>query len=375
MSVFSHLEFDGHEKLMFHHDKPSGLKLIVAIHNTNLGCALGGCRMWNYGSEDEAIADVLRLSRGMTYKAAITGLNLGGGKSVIIGDPHRDKTPEMMRALGRFMNSLKGEYITAEDVGMTATDIKLIASETKYVAGFSPNSDTKGPSPYTAYGVYRGIESAVRFKLGRTSLQGIRVAIQGVGKVGYELARLLVEAGADVFAADIYPKNIEFADKTLGVTVVPPEKILQHPVDVVAPCAMGALINQQTIPQLQASIVAGSANNQLAEDKDGERLSAADILYVPDYVVNSGGLIRVYYQYYSARECLLEQDHEAIGHIDQMTQQTLSKIFTQAKEQGQSTSSIADKLARERFTVNKIENLDGQTSNNSNSDNPHTDAA
>jgi leucine dehydrogenase len=375
MSVFSHPEFDGHEKLVFHHDKPSGLKLIVAIHNTNLGCALGGCRMWNYASEDEAIADVLRLSRGMTYKAAITGLNLGGGKSVIIGDPHRDKTPEMMRALGRFMNSLNGEYITAEDVGMTATDIKLIASETKYVAGFSPNSDAKGPSSYTAYGVYRGIEAAVRFKLGRTSLQGIRVAIQGVGKVGYELARLLVEAGAEVFVADIYKKNIEYAEKTLGITVVPPEKILQYPVDVVAPCAMGAVINQQTIPQLQASIVAGSANNQLAEDKDGERLSAADILYVPDYVVNSGGLIRVYYQYCSAKECLLEQDHEAIRHIDQMTQQTLPKIFIQAKELGKSTSSIADKLARERFTANKIENIDCQTSNTPISDNQHTDAA
>jgi len=375
MSVFSHPQFDGHEKLVFHHDKSSGLKLIVAIHNTNLGCALGGCRMWNYGSEGEAIADVLRLSRGMTYKAAITGLNLGGGKSVIIGDPHRDKTPEMIRALGRFMNSLNGEYITAEDVGMTEADINLIARETKYVTGFSSGSDSKGPSPYTAYGVYRGIEAAVRFKLGRTSLQGIRVAIQGVGKVGYELARLLVEAGAEVFAADIYTKNIERAEKALGITVVPPEQILQYQVDVVAPCAMGAVINQQTIPQLQASIVAGSANNQLAEDKDGERLSAADILYVPDYVVNSGGLIRVYYQYFSAKECFLEQDHEVVRHIDQVTQQTLPRIFTQAKELGQSTSSIADKLAKERFMANKIESLDRYTSNTPISDNQHTDVA
>lgn len=352
MSVFSHPEFDRHEKLIFHHHKPSGLKLIVAIHNTNLGCALGGCRMWNYGSEDEAIADVLRLSRGMTYKAAITGLNLGGGKSVIIGDAHKDKTPEMIRAMGQFMNSLNGEYITAEDVGISTGDIALMASETRYVAGYTPEADASGPSPFTAYGVYRGIEAAVQFKLDRHNLQGLRVAIQGVGKVGFELARLLKEAGAEVTAADIYSDNIKRAEKELGVTVVAADDILQQSVDVFAPCAMGAIINQQSIAQLKACIVAGSANNQLAEDRDGERLAAADILYVPDYVINSGGLIKVYYQYFSA------DDREVIRHIDDMSQQTLPRIFAQAKALGKATSSVADQLARERFMGNNLEPAD-----------------
>jgi leucine dehydrogenase len=349
MSVFSHPEFDSHEKLVFHYHKPSGLKLIVAIHNTNLGCALGGCRMWNYSSEDEAVADVLRLSRGMTYKAAITGLNLGGGKSVIIGDPHRDKTPDMVRAAGQFMNSLNGEYITAEDVGITGEDINLLARETKYVAGYTQEKSDKGPSPYTAYGVYRGIEAAVQFKLGRNSLQGLSVAVQGVGKVGFELARLLKEAGAMVFAADVYGENIERAERVLGVTVVAPDQIMQQPVEVFAPCAMGAVINRESISRLKASIVAGSANNQLAEALDGERLAAADILYVPDYVINSGGLVKVYYQYFSA------DDHNVIRHIDQMSQQTLPRIFSLAKDLGKSTSSVADKLARERFMGSSIE--------------------
>jgi leucine dehydrogenase len=349
VSVFSHPEFDQHEKLVFHHHKPSGLKLIVAIHNTNLGCALGGCRMWNYATEKEAVADVLRLSRGMTYKAAITGLNLGGGKSVIIGDPHRDKTPEMIRAVGQFMNSLNGEYITAEDVGMTGEDINLLARETKYVAGYTQDGDAGGPSPYTAYGVYRGIEAAVQFKLGQNNLQDLRVAIQGVGKVGFELARLLREAGANVFVADVYRGNLERAEKELGITVVSPDQILQQSVDVFAPCAMGAVINQRSISQLKACIVAGSANNQLAEALDGERLAAEDILYVPDYVINSGGLIKVYYQYFAAN------DHDVICHIDRMSQQTLPRIFSQAQELGKSTSSVADQLAREKFMGNNIE--------------------
>lgn len=343
MSVFDHPEFDSHEKLVFHYHKPSGLKLIVAIHNTNLGCALGGCRMWNYSSDEAAIADVLRLSRGMTYKAAITGLNLGGGKSVIIGDPHRDKTPEMIRAVGQFINSFNGEYITAEDVGMTGEDINLLARETKYVAGSTQEKQDNGPSSYTAYGVYRGIEAAVQFKLGRNSLQGLRVAVQGVGKVGFELARLLTEAGAVVFAADVYPENIDRAERALGVTAVAPDQIIQQPVDVFAPCAMGAVINRESAARLKAPIVAGSANNQLAEALDGERLAAADILYVPDYVINSGGLIKVYYQYFSA------DDYDVIRHIDQVSQQTLPRIFSLSQDLSKSTSSVADELARERF--------------------------
>jgi leucine dehydrogenase len=353
MSVFSHPEYDDHEKLVFHHDRSSGLKAIVAIHNTNLGNALGGCRMWNYASDDEAIADVLRLSKGMTYKAAIAGLNIGGGKSVIIGNPRRDKTPKLLRAMGRFMNSLNGEYITAEDVGINEDDVKVIATETEYVTGFDSNSvGVNGPSPYTAYGVFRGIEAAVSFRLGCNNLKGIRVAIQGVGKVGFELAQLLINAGAVVYAADIFTDNLDRAISELGVIPVPTDQILQQPVDVLAPCAMGATLNKETIPQLKASIVAGSANNQLGEHFDGERLTQAGILYVPDYVINAGGLIKVYYQYFGADR------QEVISHIDQMAEDILPRIFSVARELRKPTSVIADELARERFMAGKLAQTD-----------------
>ena len=353
MSVFSHPEYDGHEKLVFHHDKSTGLKVIVAIHNTNLGHALGGCRMWNYASDDEAIADVLRLSKGMTYKAAITGLNIGGGKSVIIGDPHKDKTPELLRAMGHFMNTLHGEYITAEDVGLNEEDISIIAGETDYVTGYDRHHiGVDGPSPYTAYGVFRGIESAVKFKLGRNNLQGIRVAIQGMGKVGFGLAQLLIKNGATVYGADIFAENIDRAVRELGVIPVSPDIILQQHVDVLSPCAMGATLNKESIPQLNTPIVAGSANNQLGELADGRRLTEAGILYVPDYVINSGGLIKVYYQYYGADRA------EVISHIDQIADETLPRIFSVAREQRKPTSVIADELARERFMSGELEQTD-----------------
>lgn len=353
MSVFSHPEYDGHEKLVFHHDKSTGLKAIVAIHNTNLGHALGGCRMWDYATEDEAIADVLRLSKGMTYKAAITGLNIGGGKSVIIGNPHKDKTPELLRAMGHFMNTLHGEYITAEDVGLNEEDISIIAGETDYVTGFDRHHiGVDGPSPYTAYGVFRGIESAVKFKLGRNNLQGIRVAIPGMGKVGFGLARLLIKNGATVYGADIFAENIDRAVRELGVIPVSPDGILQKNVDVLSPCAMGATLNEESIPQLNTPIVAGSANNQLGELADGRRLTEAGILYVPDYVINSGGLIKVYYQYFGADR------EEVISHIDQIADETLPRIFSVAREQRKPTSVIADELARERFMSGEVEQTD-----------------
>ena len=353
MNVFSHPEYDGHEKLVFHQDKSSGLKVIVAIHNTNLGHALGGCRMWNYASDAEAVADGLRLSKGMTYKAAITGLNVGGGKSVIIGDPHKEKTPELLRAMGHFMNTLHGEYITAEDVGLNEGDIGVIAGETDYVTGFDRHHvGVDGPSPYTAYGVFKGIESAVEFKLGCHHLQGIRVAIQGLGKVGFELAQLLINKGAQVYGADIFTENVDRAVKELGVIPVSPEDILSQAVDVLAPCALGATLNKISIPMLKASIVAGSANNQLGEVADGERLSKAGILYVPDYVINAGGLIKVYYQYFGADK------QEVVRHIDQIAEDTLPRVFSEAKEQRKPTSVIADELARARFMADEFEQTD-----------------
>jgi len=344
MSVFQHPDYDSHEKLVFHHDASSGLKAIIAIHNTNLGCALGGCRMWPYASDDEAIADVLRLSRGMTYKAAITGLNLGGGKAVIIGDPLRDKTPQRLKAMGRLVESLHGEYVTAEDVGIGEQDVAMMATETRYATGFEHVAGVSGdPSPYTAYGVFRGIEQAARFQLGWDTLAGIRVAIQGVGKVGYELARLLSAAGARVYAADIFTDNLKKAVADLGVIPVMPEDILRQPAEVFSPCAMGAVINETSLRELAAPVVAGSANNQLSTAEDGQRLQAAGILYVPDYVINAGGLIDVYYQYFGADR------QEVLRHIDEMAAKTLPEIFQRSKVTGAATSDVADELARSRF--------------------------
>ena len=345
MSVFTHHDYDGHEKLVFHRDADTGLLAIIAIHNTHLGCALGGCRMWPYASEDEAIADVLRLSRGMTYKAAITGLNLGGGKAVIIGDPHTEKTPELLRAMGRLVDSLGGEYVTAEDVGIGEQDVQVMAEETEFVTGFVHGSDLSGdPSPFTAYGVFRGIEQAARFHLGWNSLAGMRVAIQGVGKVGYQLAKLLTEAGVRVYAADTYADNLQRAVADLGVVPVAPENILKQSAEVFSPCAMGAVLDEKSIRTLGAPIVAGSANNQLATSSDGQRLSAAGILYVPDYVINAGGLIEVYYQYFGADR------QEVLRHIDRVASETLPEIFSMAAASGAATSDVADELARARFT-------------------------
>ncbi|WP_461516881.1 Glu/Leu/Phe/Val dehydrogenase dimerization domain-containing protein [Porticoccus sp.] len=353
MSVFTHLDYDDHEKVVFHRDATTGLQAIIAIHNTNLGCALGGCRMWPYASEDEAIADVLRLSRGMTYKAAITGLNLGGGKAVIIGDPHREKTSDLLRAMGRLVNSLQGEYVTAEDVGIGEEDVATMATETSFVTGFTRQGGMGGdPSPYTAYGVFRGIEQAARFQLGWDTLSGMRVTIQGVGKVGYELARLLSEAGVRVYAADIFSDNLKRAVADLGVIPVAPEDILRQPAEVFSPCAMGAVLNEQSIRELGAPIVAGSANNQLATEEDGLRLASSGVLYVPDYVINSGGLIEVYYQYFGADR------QEVLRHIDRVAAETLPEIFRLATLEHAATSVIADQLARERFMTRSLAHTD-----------------
>lgn len=353
MSVFTHPDYDSHEKVIFHHDAETGLQAIIAIHNTNLGCALGGCRMWPYGSEEDAISDVLRLSRGMTYKAAITGLNLGGGKAVIIGDPRKEKSPTLLRAMARLVDSLNGEYVTAEDVGINEEDVQVMAGETEFVTGYARQGGVSGdPSPFTAYGVFRGIEQAARFQLGWDTLSGMRVAIQGVGKVGYELARLLSEAGARVYAADIFSDNLKRAVANFGVIPVAPEDILRQPAEVFSPCAMGAVLNEQSIRELGAPVVAGSANNQLATDQDGLRLASSGVLYVPDYVINSGGLIEVYYQYFGADR------QEVLRHIERVAEETLPEIFRIAAAENAATSEVADQLARERFMNRSLTHTD-----------------
>jgi leucine dehydrogenase len=277
MSVFEHHEFDGHEQVVFCHDPASGLKAIIAVHNTNLGPALGGCRMWPYAGEAEALTDALRLSRGMTYKSALAGLTFGGGKSVIIGDPRRDKSEALFRAMGRYVESLGGRYTVAEDVGISVPDVVTMGKETKFVAGV-PEGGAGDPSPATAYGVYMGIKAAAKHRLGVDSLSGLRVAVQGVGHVGYYLCGHLAAEGAELLVADIAQDSLDRVQREFDAHVVAPEAIASAAVDIYAPCALGATINDKSLPKLQAKIVAGSANNQLAEARHGEALRQRGIL-------------------------------------------------------------------------------------------------
>ncbi|GLS24329.1 Glu/Leu/Phe/Val dehydrogenase dimerization domain-containing protein [Marinibactrum halimedae] len=343
MSVFSHLEFDHHEQVAFCHDKKTGLKAIIAVHNTYRGPALGGCRMWPYADEDEALNDALRLSRGMTYKSALANLPLGGGKAVIIGNPRQDKTPELLRALGEFIQKLAGRYVTAEDSGTSVADMKIIGECTEYVSGVAEGTESGGdPSPATAYGTFVGLKAAVKHRLGKDDLSGIKVAIQGVGNVGYHLAGHLKSAGAELFVCDIHAEHVERVVNEYGATAVAPEEIYGLEVDVFAPCAMGAILNDTTLPQLSASVIAGAANNQLATPEHGERLHEMEILYTPDYVINAGGIIDIHYQRSNGSH------EDSMRHVESIGE-TLSEIFTRSSEQNRATHVIADELAEERF--------------------------
>ena len=343
MSVFSHLEFDNHEQVAFCHDKESGLKAIIAVHNTNRGPSLGGCRMWPYASDEEALTDALRLAKGMTYKSAMANLNLGGGKAVIIGDPRKDKSPELLHALGGFVQKLSGRYITAEDSGTSVADIKIIGERTEFVSGIQDHDEHGGdPSPSTAYGTFVGIQAAVKHRLGRSNLAGIKVAIQGVGNVGLHLARHLKEVGAELFVCDIHQSHVDKAVNELGAIAVGTDEIYGLDVDVFAPCAMGAIINDKTLPQLQAKVVAGAANNQLATPTHGDLLFQKEILYAPDYVINAGGIIDIAYQRENGSKDAMRKHVEGIGT-------TLDEVFTQSLKKGQSPHIIADEIAKERF--------------------------
>ncbi len=347
MSVFSASAFEQHERVVFGHDAESGLRAIIAIHNTNLGPALGGCRMYPYASEQDALEDALRLARGMTYKSALAGLPLGGGKSVIMGDPAQHKTEALFAAMGRLVHSLNGQYIIAQDSGTTTEDLKIMARHCDHIAvtevanaqGQMINAD---PSPSTAYGVFLGIQAAVRQQLKRQQLAGIKVAIQGLGNVGYRLAELLAEAGAELWVADINARSVDKAVQNLQATAVASGDIAALPVDVFAPCAMGASINDQSIKVLQATIVAGAANNQLAEARHALALQQRGVLYAPDYVINAGGIIDVHYLRLNMQAEDIRTRVGVIGH-------TLSEIFERAAEQGDTPENIAEQLAEERF--------------------------
>lgn len=293
--LFSELSTYGHEQVVICSEPSAGLKAIIAIHNTTLGPALGGVRMWPYKTEQEAIRDVLRLSRGMTYKAAISGLNLGGGKAVIIGDPHKDKNESLFRAFGRYVDSLGGRYITAEDVGIDVQDMEWVFSETKFVSGIPKALGGGGdPSPVTAYGVYMGMKACAKKAYGSDSLKDLSVAIQGTGHVSSHLARFLHKEGTNLFVCDIYEEKAVKLAKEVDAEVVAPDEIYGLDVDIFSPCALGGVINDDTLDQFKCDIIAGAANNVLdEEDRHGNILIDRNILYAPDYVINAGGVINV----------------------------------------------------------------------------------
>lgn len=337
--IFNELNFDNHEQVVFVSEAKSGLKGIIAVHNTNLGPAMGGCRMWNYASEAQAVNDVLRLSRGMTYKNAVAGLPIGGGKSVIFGNPKTDKTPALFEALGEALERLGGRYITAEDVGTSPQDMAHVATKTKYVAGLGASGD---PSPYTALGCFVGAQAAIKHHLGRDSFEGLTVALQGLGHVGYDYARRLHTAGAKLIVADIDTVALERARTELDAQVVDVDAIYDVQCDIYAPCALGATLNNNTLSRLKATIVAGGANNQLATADVGEMLRQKGILYVPDFVINAGGIIKVCYEYLNKPEADVEAHVREIGH-------TLEEIFNHAEQEARATSVVADEVAESRF--------------------------
>ncbi|ODB44373.1 amino acid dehydrogenase [Pseudoalteromonas sp. BMB] len=340
MAVFNQVEFDNHEQVVFCSDEASGLKAIIAVHNTKLGPAVGGCRLWNYASDEDAVYDVLRLSKGMTYKNAVARLPFGGGKSVIIGDAKAIKSEALFRAFGKHLDRLGGSYYSAEDVNITTGDVMVMHKETNYVMGLEGKSGN--PSPYTALGTFLGIKAAYQHKYGHQDLAGIKVAVQGLGAVAYTLCKHLHEAGAELFVTDINEESVQRVVNDFNATAVGIDEIYDLDVDVYAPCALGATVNDDTIPRIKATIIAGCANNQLAESRHGEIIREKGILYAPDYVINAGGIINVYY------ETKPEGYNEAAAtkHVEGIFD-TLTEIFKRSEDEKVSTHIIADKLAQE----------------------------
>ncbi|MEK6451857.1 MULTISPECIES: Glu/Leu/Phe/Val dehydrogenase dimerization domain-containing protein [Myroides] len=346
--VFGQLSFDNHEQIVFCHDKDSGLKAIIGIHNTTLGPALGGTRMWNYTSEWEALNDVLRLSRGMTYKSAISGLDLGGGKAVIIGDSKKDKSPELIKAFANYVNSLGGRYITAEDVGTTTDDMDLIHSITPHVTGISQSLGGSGnPSPVTAYGVFMGLKAAAQFQFGTDNLNGKKVLVQGIGNVGETLVKHLVEHGALVQITDINQERVTQIAEKYNVQQFTGDDIYSADVDIYSPCALGATINDDTIEKIKAKVIAGAANNQLAvEAIHGKRLQERGIVYAPDFLINAGGIINVF------GEIVKYDLNEALRRTENIYNTTL-EVLNYAKQHGLTSQQAAMKKAEERLNAKK----------------------
>ena len=343
--IFEHLDRYGHEQIVFCHNKDAGLKAIIAIHNTVLGPALGGTRMWPYKSEQDALNDVLRLSRGMTYKNAVAGLNIGGGKAVIIGDPASDKSEALFRAFGQFVESLGGRYITAEDVGIDVNDMEFVYRETEYVTGVHQVHGGSGdPSPFTAYGTMQGLLAALNKKFGNEEVGNYRYAVQGLGHVGIEFVKLLKERGAKIFVTDINKDRVDRAVSEFGAEAVGLDEIYDVDADVYSPCALGGTVNEDTLPRLKAKIICGAANNQLATNEVGDEVEKRGILYAPDYAVNAGGVMNV----------SLEIDgynRERAMRMMRTIYHNLTRIFEIAERDGIPTYKAADRLAEERIEI------------------------
>ncbi|MHA7057870.1 Glu/Leu/Phe/Val family dehydrogenase [Aquimarina sp. M1] len=344
--VFGQLSFNDHEQVVFCQDKDTGLKAIIGVHNTILGPALGGTRMYNYQTEWDALNDVLRLSRGMTYKAAITGLNLGGGKAVIMGDPKTLKTPALMRRFGEFVHTLGGKYYTAEDVGMETSDMDTVREVTPYVTGISESKGGAGnPSPVTAYGVYMGMKASAKFAYGTDNLDGKKIIIQGIGHVGEELVRLTAKEGANVIIVDINQKRLQEVSNKYGVEIYKGDDLYAEAVDIYAPCALGATINNETIHKLKVKVIAGAANNQLAsEDVHGLLLQEKGIVYAPDFLINAGGIINVYAE-------IEGYGRDQIINKTENIYNTTLDILNKAKATGMTTNAAAVSIADERIAA------------------------
>jgi leucine dehydrogenase len=338
--MFDLIAEHGHEQVSFASDRRSGYRGIVGIHNTILGPALGGTRFWNYETDAEAFIDVLRLSRGMTYKAAVAGLNLGGGKSVILGDYRTEDREDIMRAHGRHVESLQGRYITAEDVGTSPSDMEFVRRETNHVVGLKGLSGD--PSPVTALGVYRGMKACAKFRYDDDGLEGKTVAVQGVGHVGYFLLKHLKEEGAKMIITDIDAEKVKNCVSEFGATSVAPDEIYGVTADIFAPCALGAIINDDTLKVLKADIIAGGANNQLAEERHGDMLNEREIVYAPDYVINGGGLINVNAE---VEGWSLDKSHQKASEI----YDTVYNVLEIARDEGVPTYRAADRLAERRI--------------------------
>jgi leucine dehydrogenase len=344
MGVFDLMSQHGYGEIHLKRDQASGLEAIIAVHDTRLGPALGGCRFIHYASEEEAVIDALRLARGMTYKAALAGLDHGGGKSVIVKPYRRFDRTALFRAFGRFVEDLRGHYITAEDSGTSIEDMDVIRSVTKHVTGVDPSHGGSGdPSPFTALGVRRGIEACVHFALGRNTLDGIHVAVQGVGHVGYHLCRELHTQGAKLTVADVDPLKAERAQREFGASIARLEDIFDVECDVFSPCALGSALNPDTVPRLHCRIVAGAANNQLAEPGMGEALMQRGIVYAPDYAINAGGLVNVAQEY-------VGYDAEKARTRTMKIYDTILEIAERARKAMTPTDEIANKMVEERLS-------------------------